>query len=285
MKMIYKQLNTVLFAFFIVGMLAVAFLLFNLPNDLERASLSIDAQALKDAQPVLWKLYLVTGITLITGIGTLFITIFRNNADGVKERIVYRDRVADDDVSLDESGEDQKEDVGMAIKQISDRMVGETNIKKKADQWLAGVCNAIEASQAVLYIVSGKQRKKSVELFSSFAFNINENERITYELGEGLVGQVAKSGKKLYVDDVPDDYIKIISGLGSGSPTNLLLVPFSEGKDVVAVVEIASFKEIDEDHQTWIEEAYRLLGKDLVKFLRGAEGDRKKPKKESNSNQ
>jgi methyl-accepting chemotaxis protein len=283
--MMYKRLNTVLFAFFMIGMLAVAFLLFNLPNDLEHASLSIDAQALKDAQPVLWKLYLFTGITLLTGIGTLFITIFRNNANGVKERIVYRDRVAEDAASLAEGDEDKKEDVGMAIKQISEKMVGEKDIKKKADQWLTGVCNAIEASQAVLYIVPGKQRKKSVELLSSYAFNINENERITYEMGEGLVGQVAKSGKRLYVDDVPDDYIKIISGLGSGAPTNLLLMPFSEGKDVVAVAEIASFKEIDEGHQAWIEEAYRLLSKDLVKFLRGVEGDKKKPKKESNSNQ
>ena len=63
-----------------------------------------------------------------------------------------------------------------------------------------------------------------------YALSIGESTVIKYEIGEGLIGQSAASGNTLYVDDVPDGYIKIVSGLGSASPQHLLIVPVKKNK-------------------------------------------------------
>ncbi len=52
-------------------------------------------------------------------------------------------------------------------------------------------------------------------LFSHRKGNIN-----SIEFGEGLVGQAALEKKHIIFTNVPDDYIKINSGLGQASPKN-----------------------------------------------------------------
>lgn len=53
--------------------------------------------------------------------------------------------------------------------------------------------------------------------------------------------QAAANGKTLYVDDIPEGYIYVISGLGSASPKYLLIVPFKKQEQVIGMLEIASF--------------------------------------------
>ena len=67
-----------------------------------------------------------------------------------------------------------------------------------------------------------KEANARVELKAGYALSIGESTVIKYEFGEGLIGQSAASGNTLYVDDVPEGYIKIVSGLGSASPKYLL---------------------------------------------------------------
>jgi len=46
-----------------------------------------------------------------------------------------------------------------------------------------------------------------------------------FRLGEGLVGQAAFDGKPIRLSDVPDDYIKVASGLGEATPSTIQVMP------------------------------------------------------------
>src|SRR5690606_36914717 len=62
--------------------------------------------------------------------------------------------------------------------------------------------------------------------------------------GEGLAGQAWQEGDTIYLTDVPDNYIRITSGLGDSNPTCVLIVPLKVNDQIFGVVEVASFNEI-----------------------------------------
>ena len=82
-------------------------------------------------------------------------------------------------------------------------------------------------------------------------------------LGEGLIGQSAANGNTLYVDDVPEGYVKIVSGLGSASPKYLLIVPMKSQDQVLGIIELASFTPINEDQRKFVEEAAQLIAEKI----------------------
>jgi hypothetical protein len=58
---------------------------------------------------------------------------------------------------------------------------------------------------------------------------------------------VAAEGWRLCLDNVPEGYITVYSGLGNSSPTQLVLAPMrDENKVVQGVIEIACFQKLDE---------------------------------------
>jgi methyl-accepting chemotaxis protein len=126
------------------------------------------------------------------------------------------------------------------------------------------VCKQLDAGQGAIYIVKEEDGKRKVELKNGYALTIGESTVISYEFGEGLIGQSASSGRTLYVDDVPQGYIKIISGLGSASPKFLLIVPIKKER-VMGVIEIASFTNLTEDQRKFVEESAELIADKISK--------------------
>jgi GAF domain-containing protein len=57
----------------------------------------------------------------------------------------------------------------------------------------------------------------------------------------GLAGQAWQEGDSIYLTDVPQNYIKITSGLGDANPSCVLITPLKVNDQVFGVVELASF--------------------------------------------
>ncbi|TAN56349.1 MAG: response regulator, partial [Magnetospirillum sp.] len=81
--------------------------------------------------------------------------------------------------------------------------------------------------------------------------------------GEGVAGQCAASGAMITLDQLPDDYIRIGSGLGHGRPRTALAAPLMVRGRVVAVIELASFLPFSEAQRALIEDALPVLALNL----------------------
>jgi signal transduction histidine kinase/ActR/RegA family two-component response regulator len=60
--------------------------------------------------------------------------------------------------------------------------------------------------------------------------------------------------------DVPGDFIRIGSGLGHAKPANINILPALFEDDVKAVIELASFNEFNETHQTFLDQLMESVG-------------------------
>ena len=56
------------------------------------------------------------------------------------------------------------------------------------------------------------------------------------------IGQAAVEAKPILVEDVPEDYIKVTSGLGEATPRNIIVLPVVFEEQVLGVIELASLQ-------------------------------------------
>ena len=87
-----------------------------------------------------------------------------------------------------------------------------------------------------------------LELVSSYAYDRKKYQEKNIQVGEGLVGTCAIERKTIFMTKVPSDYINIGSGLGDAKPRCLIIVPLIINEQFFGVIELASFRKI-EDHE------------------------------------
>ncbi|MCG7499520.1 PAS domain S-box protein [Vibrio sp. Of7-15] len=83
-------------------------------------------------------------------------------------------------------------------------------------------------------------------LLASYAYQERKNLSNHFVLGQGLIGQAALEKKAIHLTQVPEDYIKISSGLGEKSPLNIIAMPIVFENQVLGVIELASFTAFEE---------------------------------------
>ncbi len=82
-------------------------------------------------------------------------------------------------------------------------------------------------------------------------------------LGESLVGQAAKSKRPILVSDLPTDYVKVSSALGSAAPSNLIILPIVFEGQVIGVIEVGSLSPFTSVHREFMELLVETIGVNL----------------------
>lgn len=105
------------------------------------------------------------------------------------------------------------------------------------------------SNQGGLFVLNDENEgDKYLDLLSCYAFERKKYLQKRITMGDGLVGQCYLEGEKIYVTDVPKEYISITSGLGGSSPTSVLVVPMKVNDQIFGVIELASFNKYA-DHE------------------------------------
>ncbi|GKU84598.1 ATP-binding protein [Niallia sp. NCCP-28] len=112
-----------------------------------------------------------------------------------------------------------------------------------ANLFINQVTPTIEAQYGVFYIKEGTGELQRLEKVASYGFaeNASTNKQ-SFLLGEKLIGQCALENRPINLTHIPDDYIKLESGLGSAAPRNIYILPIEFEGEVLGVIEVASLK-------------------------------------------
>ncbi|MFP4289032.1 MAG: GAF domain-containing protein [Bacteroidales bacterium] len=173
-----------------------------------------------------------------------------------------------EDAQEQTSGEEEK----LMIEQTQKRKeIIETTLKKQfessakdnkvvSEKILSSIAKGFEITQAEIFLTQTKDQKEKLVLSSTFAFYIPEEKVFEFEIGEGLIGQVAKALEPLYLKELPKGYISVKSGLGQATPNHLLIVPWKDQENnLFGIIEIASFQKFHDSDIELIQQLEEMV--------------------------
>ncbi|RLD63557.1 MAG: hypothetical protein DRJ01_03425 [Bacteroidetes bacterium] len=128
------------------------------------------------------------------------------------------------------------------------------NIETLSFNIIKELVNYLDATQGAIYIKNNNEEEEIFyELTAAIAYDRKKMLNKKIKVGEELVGRCVHEKLSIYMIDIPEDYVHITSGLGETNPRCLLLVPLKLNDDVLGVVEIVSFYEIDKYKINFVE--------------------------------
>jgi CheY-like chemotaxis protein/CHASE3 domain sensor protein len=145
------------------------------------------------------------------------------------------------------------------VGELADKMHGEQTPAELAKNIIQYITPALKAQIGAIYLKDDEKLK----LVGSYAYNKQKFSGDEFRLGEGLIGQAALEKKEIILTQVPDDYIKVNSGLGEVAPKNIFVIPFSHEEEVKGVIELGSLNEFGGSQMEFLRQA---LGTIAVNF-------------------
>ncbi len=118
------------------------------------------------------------------------------------------------------------------------------NMETLSYEVISNMVRYTNSNQGGIFIVNDNDKDNPfLEMTACYAYDRQKFLKKRIEVGEGLVGRCYQEQEKIYLTEIPQDYIKITSGLGDNSPACLLLIPLAYNDNIFGILEIASFNE------------------------------------------
>ena len=135
-----------------------------------------------------------------------------------------------------------------------------TNITELTQSFITKLAPMLQAAYGVVYIRRSNGREIHYVKVAGYAITDEERGAESFRLGEGLIGQAALDKRIFLIDQLPEEHIKVTSGLGASSPRNLLIAPILVDGRVEAVVEFAALQPFLSQHLTLLDQLQDKFG-------------------------
>ncbi|MDZ8053620.1 MAG: response regulator [Aulosira sp. ZfuVER01] len=146
------------------------------------------------------------------------------------------------------------------LAEFSNILQGRRNLAKVTQLLLSRLAPLVGAQHGVFYVMDSGEDRSVLKLLASYAYSERKNLANQFHLGEGLVGQCALEKQRILLTQVPNDYIRVSSGLGEAPPLNIVVLPVLFEKQVTAVIELASFQRFNELQLVFLEQVSEVIG-------------------------
>src|ERR671933_3073762 len=92
---------------------------------------------------------------------------------------------------------------------------GQRDLEAVSKLILRELAPLVQAQHGLFYLLEGGgDGLKTLQLLASYAYRERRSLSNHFRIGEGLVGQCVLEKERILITDVPEDYVKIGSGLG-----------------------------------------------------------------------
>ena len=113
--------------------------------------------------------------------------------------------------------------------------------------------NVIQGGMFIRTTMPEDNNTECFELYAVFAYGHQRFHKRILRLDEGMIGACAMEKQTIILNDVPENYSDIASGLGQAKPKSIIFVPLVYNDYLYGVMELASFKNYEEYQIQFVE--------------------------------
>ncbi|MDQ3144861.1 MAG: HAMP domain-containing protein, partial [Pseudomonadota bacterium] len=146
------------------------------------------------------------------------------------------------------------------LARFSRMLQGERDLATISNLIMSELAPLVNAQYGVFYVTNRDEEDTKLELIASYGAERHDELKKQFVLREGLIGQAAADKRPMLMKQVPGDFLRIGSGLGSGKPANINIIPALFEDEVQGVIELASFDEFNETHQIFLNQLMETVG-------------------------
>ncbi|GAB2729651.1 HAMP domain-containing protein [Nocardia thraciensis] len=155
------------------------------------------------------------------------------------------------------------------LARISGRLQGHRDLNAVAQLIMDQVTPLVGAQYGAFFFMDSGERGR-LRLIAGYGRNEDGTE---FELGQSLVGQVARTKQAIVVEQTPLDYVRVSSGLGSAAATSLIVLPIVFEDQVLGVIELASFGRFTAVQRDFLEQLMESIGVNVNTIMANARTD------------
>ncbi|MBU1039962.1 MAG: response regulator [Proteobacteria bacterium] len=192
---------------------------------------------------------------------------FREMRAGLKDKVSTAQAVAEGDLSREVVPAGKRDALGLALvrmirslrqaseasarndwfktgkNELARLLSGEPDLRTLADRVAGYLVPYLNAQVGALFVLG---KNETLFLTGSYAYTMRNGVPGSFRLGQGLVGQAAHTGKTICVTELPEDYVRVSSGLGEAQPRNLVVLPLAHEGKIRGVLELGSLEAFSE---------------------------------------
>ncbi|MDD2058004.1 response regulator [Pseudomonas sp. GD03860] len=142
--------------------------------------------------------------------------------------------------------------------QLAEQVLGQLTLPMLGNNILRFFASYLGSVVAALYV---RDEHGGLRRVASYGFSREQQEReqvIGHQ--EGMLAQAVSQGRLLRLDEVPEDYFKVASGLGEGLPRSVLVIPASNDGQINGVVELGFLRALTDRDIEFLERVADNLG-------------------------
>ena len=129
------------------------------------------------------------------------------------------------------------------------------NITLLSEEIIRNLVDYLKANQGGIFVLNQDEdsSEEFLEMIACVAYNKKRSIQKNISTNDGLLGRVLEEKLSIYLTQLPHSYIQITSGLGEATPNCLLIVPLLVNDNIMGVIELASFNEMQPHERTFVE--------------------------------
>ncbi|WP_157407422.1 HAMP domain-containing protein [Actinomadura atramentaria] len=146
------------------------------------------------------------------------------------------------------------------LARIGGLMQGHRDLEQVAELIMRELTPTASAQFGAFYLAEETGDETELVLLAGYGVKRDLAGKVSFGLGEGLVGQAAEERRTIIISDAPGDHVKIRSGLGESAPVNIIVLPIVFEEKVLGAIELASFSQFSDVHLAFFRQLIETIG-------------------------